>query len=506
VLLILVAVTVRTAHGWITTTPTTSCYHPSRSSSTKCGKTMMVMAAESSSSSSSSSNVLGIESTPNPSSFLIQLSTPLKGLEDIVGTLKGKTFSTASMSSAAAAAPPPPLEIANILQIDGIESVFALATALTINKHASAKWESILPLVMNALGATNNDEQLLLQGLLLSSSADSSSSLSSSSSGQARMRMQLSNKIPIQIEATGFLGTTKRVKLPPVFQEYMQSLIEQDDTIDFFGGRKWIDRGVRYLIEEEETDNDVSTIVLPPTDEDKEQQELDSVLQSELEEVSAAYSKERLAAIAQESSSSSGGSLGKAETATATTTTSELDLESVDRFCDLAEQGNVEALVTLSKFVSSHKGSMAARRNALAYLGGTAGDGNGDVVFDAVVSALQNEKNPIMRRTAGDALSDLGDSRALPYAVAALSDKSKLVQWRAARILGELGDSIDIVAVLKQASFSDSYAFEVAFEIKDAMRKVKSRMQAKNNGGGDAPKSGPMWKQIQEGTGIVGSK
>jgi hypothetical protein len=119
-----------------------------------------------------------------------------------------------------------------------------------------------------------------------------------------------------------------------------------------------------------------------------------------------------------------------------------------------------------------------------------------------------------MRRTAGDALSDLGDARAVPFAVQALeNDRSKLVQWRAARVIGELGDANDmhIVAVLKQASFSSKYAFEVAFEIKDALRKVKARVVQMSTSssssdtddriGNGAPKTGPVWKQIQEGAG-----
>lgn len=111
-----------------------------------------------------------------------------------------------------------------------------------------------------------------------------------------------------------------------------------------------------------------------------------------------------------------------------------------------------------------------------------------------------------MRRTAGDALSDLGDPRAIPYAITAMEDdKSKLVQWRAARILGELGDAQETVAVLKQASFSSKYAFDIAFEIQDALRKVQARIDQAQEQSGDnyndveAPRKGPMWKQIQEG-------
>lgn len=425
--------------------------------------------------------VTGIESTPNPSSFIIKLSAPLAGLEDMAGSLQGRTYSTVTLLT--------PTEIAEILRIDGIEEVYCMATALTINKKASAKWDILLPLVTVALGVDKDQQLVLLQGLLTSSSKDTTAA---TSSGQVRIRLQISNKIPIQIEAIGHLGTAKRMKLPPKFQEHMQVMV--DDGIDFFAGRKWVDRGVRYL----EMSDDIA---LEETA--QEDLELMTVLQEELEEVNAAYSKERLAAIVAES-------LGKVVPAPAASydslTNADLNLESVERYCDLAEQGSEEALTVLANFVASHEGSLAARRNALAYLGGTAAGSAStaittDLVFSAVASALQNEKNPTMRRTAGDALSDLGNARAVPCAVKALGDKSKLVQWRAARILGELGDSMDIVAVLKQASFSSDYAFEVAFEIKDAMRKVRARVQNKDSGiNGGGPATGPMWKQIQEGT------
>jgi hypothetical protein len=447
-------------------------------------------------------SVTGIESTPNPSSFIVKLSAPLVGLEDMAGRLQGRSYSTSTVTLLT------PPEIAEILRIDGIEQVYCMATALTINKKASAKWDILLPLVICALGVDKDAQVVLLQGLLSTSSTEtdtSTTSSSSSSSGQVRIRLQISNKIPIQIEAIGFLGTPKRMQLPPKFQEHMQVMV--DGGIDFFFGRTWVDRGVRYL----EMDDADNTLELDETEIAQEDLELMTVLQSELEEVDAAYSKERLATIVAESLGKAvptTTSIASSETTT-TKTNAEFTLESVDRYCDLAELGSEEALTILATFVASHEGSMAARRNALAYLGGTAGTDSAanavttDLVFGAIASALENEKNPTMRRTAGDALSDLGDARAVTCAVSALGDKSKLVQWRAARILGELGDSMDVMAVLKQASFSSEYAFEVAFEIKDAMRKVRARLQNKESGvnvNGSGPATGPMWKQIQEGT------
>ena len=454
--------------------------------------------------------ISGIESTPNPSSFLIRISKPLVGLEDMEGSFKGKTFPSGSFIDNNKFP-----EVASILDVDGVVSVFAMATSLTINKKSSAKWEVVLPLVMKAIGNDdqNQDQDVLLQGLLslttTSSSAADSQKVSASSAGQVRIRMQFSNKIPIQLEGIGYLGTVQRIKLPPKFQEYMGLLMQGESgnsKVDFFGGRKWVDRGIRYL------PDDHDSLKVDVSLEEQERLQLDIVLKAEINEIDDAYSIIRLEGIVanenvqdafnQENQSNvTGAEMSKS-------TSQLLDLESVDRFCDLAELGDTRALKVLASFVTNRQGLLPARRNALAYLGGTGDMSTSDIatakkelVFSAVVSALQHEKSPAMRRTAGDALSDLGDPRAIPYAITAMEeDRSKIVQWRAARILGELGDAPDTVAVLKQASFSSKYTFEIAFEIKDALRKVQSRVQAQQqNDFENVPRNGPIWKQIQEG-------
>ena len=108
---------------------------------------------------SSMSTVIGLESTPNPSSFLVKLSAPLVGLEELTGTLQGRTYSTVTEST--------PKKIAEILTIDGIDLVYCMATALTVNKKAAAKWDFVLPLVIAALGVEKDRQVVLLQGYYL---------------------------------------------------------------------------------------------------------------------------------------------------------------------------------------------------------------------------------------------------------------------------------------------------------------------------------------------------
>ena len=451
-----------------------------------------------------SMSVSGIESTPNPSSFLLRLSSPIEGVEG-VSALRGKTFSTITSSNG-----PTCTSLNEILRIDGIESLYVMSETITVSKHPTTKWEVVLPLIIDALGGADDDSVLLMGLLSATSSATTKSNPAATSTavGQVQVRMQISNKVPIQLEAIGCMGTRKRAKLPQRFADAMSKLLEVKDN-DFFASRKWMDRGIRYLPEKQE---DTTT---SNNDFELEKHDIESVLKAELEEVEAAYPPHRLDAIIATKSSSI-----PPTTSTATTREfdyKELDLEAVDQLCDIAEQeqkqdgaAGEEALQTLARFVASHEGLLAARRNALAFLGST-GDrtpssplsGEQDIVFDAIVSSLDYEKSPAMRRTAGDALSDLGNARAVPYAVKALqNDRSKLVRWRAARIIGELASpEEEIIAVLNQSSL-DETAFEVAFELKDALRKVEARLNSTN---GNGSKSGPIWKQIQEGTGSQSS-
>lgn len=94
--------------------------------------------------------------------------------------------------------------------------------------------------------------------------------------------------------------------------------------------------------------------------------------------------------------------------------------------------------------------------------------------------------------------SDLGDSAAIPIAVGGLRDKSKLVRWRAARVVGELATREQDAVSLDEAREGE-VEFEVAFEMSDAARKIRGRAA----GPGEeevatAAGVGPVWKQIQE--------
>jgi len=265
----------------------------------------------------------------------------------------------------------------------------------------------------------------------------------------------------------------------------------------FFAGRQWLDRGMRYP--------DLEGGATAGGDEldavEVERQAITAALENELEELEAVFDEDRLASIVW------GSKAGARPPSPPPPKDGMLNLADVDRLCaeDAALEvkgaaGSGAALSVLAAFVVTGGGVAGARRSAIAYLGGTAGRG-GDVVFDAVVAAFLGAKAAGLRRTAGDALSDLGDPRAVPLAASSLLDASPLVRWRAARILGELGEGSTVVAALKQASFDES-AFDVAFEMKDAARKVAARAEGGDQQGGQGGSGfGPVWKQIRDAAG-----
>jgi len=77
-----------------------------------------------------------------------------------------------------------------------------------------------------------------------------------------------------------------------------------------------------------------------------------------------------------------------------------------------------------------------------------------------------------IRRSAAEALGDIGDKRAVEYLVQALKDKHEDVRWKSIEALGKIGDRKAIDS-LKQA-LDDAFPF-VQYEAKKALEKIKSK-------------------------------
>ncbi|NEQ46630.1 MAG: HEAT repeat domain-containing protein [Leptolyngbya sp. SIOISBB] len=99
---------------------------------------------------------------------------------------------------------------------------------------------------------------------------------------------------------------------------------------------------------------------------------------------------------------------------------------------------------------------------------------------------VRQDPSAIVRRTTGDALSDIGNSRAMSPMIAALTDPSKLVRWRAARFLTEMGNQT-AVEPLRRAVEQES-EFDVKVEMMAALERIEA--------GGDTQM--PMWMRLAQ--------
>lgn len=436
--------------------------------------------------------VESIESTPNPSSFKISLDRPiLSGL--------GQTFVKVDQIGC-------PEAINTILKISGIESVYAMPDWICITKLSknSYNWGDILPECVAALGGASATSNILNFLNRFSLQPDYASQESDQLCIQ--IRLQLSNGIPIQLEASdGIL--TKRQALSPRFASAMNTFITADESkgggkMKFFEGRCWTSRGNLYK----------ST--------------LEEALSAAVEDVETLYSDDHLSLLA--------GSIVTGQSSIPSTV-SELELKSlndktallaVDKLCRLCDgfRTNTEptenersGLLMLTQFVLEATGSVAARRMAIAYLGScsTASASSFmpfvDAIFSCLSQAFTHEKAAGLRRTAGDALSDFGDHRAVLSATnRLLSDPSKLVRWRAARIIGELSDTGDesgldggshskpdvrtaSIEALKAATLVPDQSFEVVFECMSSLSVLQGDNKSSNSG-----QTMPAWSQIAQ--------
>ncbi|HDX8239845.1 TPA: HEAT repeat domain-containing protein, partial [Staphylococcus aureus] len=97
------------------------------------------------------------------------------------------------------------------------------------------------------------------------------------------------------------------------------------------------------------------------------------------------------------------------------------------------------------------------------------------------------DKSPVVRRTAGDCISDLGYPEALPEMVLLLDDPQKIVRWRAAMFIFDEGNAEQLPAL--KAHINDN-AFEVKLQIEMAISRIENGDEA----------LGSVWKQMANRT------
>lgn len=365
-----------------------------------------------------------IETTPNPNSMKLNLDQPL-GFAPV-------TYSAANISLC-------PAEIAAVLGIAGVKSVFACNNFLTVNKDPRADWQSILDAVTGIIPGTESEGKEI-----------EGRRLAAETSGQAVVQVQTFRGIPIQVKVCDKQGE-KRVALEARFSS-AATLLQEKSGADYLKERYWADWGVRYG-------------------------SADEIAAEVVDEIQGTMSDADLARLVEASEP-------QAESDTAVRS-DRANIESDDwhmRLLAVQELGTDESAIStlIASLADPHQ---QVRRMAAAALGAT---GNPAAV-EPLCNSMLNDSAAGVRRTAGDALSDLGEVAAQPSVCLALSDTNKLVRWRAARFIADLGTG-EALPYLKKAA--DDAEFEVRLEVEAAIARITGGKQI----------SMPMWKKILQST------
>ncbi|KKI88699.1 virulence factor [Bacillus sp. SA1-12] len=328
--------------------------------------------------------------------------------------------------------------IGEILKIEGVKGVYHVADFLAVERNAKYDWKDILAQVRQAFGEAVDEESR--DGKQLDEAF-----------GEVKVFVQMFNNIPMQVKLTDGMSE-ERFGLPDRFKTAVLAAQQANENIVL--DRQWKEHGVRYG-------------------------ELAEIGKEVVDEISAAYSDERLQRLLKAATA-----IDK-QTNPPKRKSYKVTLEMLDdedwsvRFAHLEQMDPTEDdLPVLEKALNDEKPSI--RRLATVYLGMI----EKPSVLPLLYKALK-DKSVTVRRTAGDCLSDIGDPQAIVPMMEALKDKNKLVRWRAAMFLYEVGDKTAVPA-LKQAE--DDNEFEVSMQVRMAIERIE---------GGEAAK-GSVWKQMTE--------
>lgn len=383
--------------------------------------------------------IRSVETTPNPNSIKLNFYEP-------VGATA--TYSNSS--------PQAPEFVDKLLAIDGLQSVFVCGDFITLNRHPLTDWRQLLEQASWAL----TGEKIIDTGPF-SSSLTLSPSSSAAQEGQIQILVQTFSGIPLQVKAVDLEGET-RLSLGSHFNEAAQ-LIQKTTGADFLKERQWVDHGFRYGPRAEMAEQVVS-------------------------ELQNYFSPERLDLAVREA-------IGKKELDGAQKLEELADFSAIEKlFLDHQWQQRLLAVQELSRLDTSQSpvainlliaalqdSNAQVRRLAAAALGTT----GSAVAVPSLCQSLIEDSSVAVRRTAGDALSDIGDASAAAAMAQALSDGNKLVRWRAARFLNDLGTAESLPFL--EAALQES-EYEVLLEINAAIDRIK--------GGGQG--AGPAWRRIAD--------
>ncbi|MDF2936769.1 MAG: virulence factor [Paenibacillaceae bacterium] len=383
--------------------------------------------------------IVKIEPTPSPNSMKLTLDTRLnpgvrlevqRGRDDLA-----------------------PAYIRKLLSIEGVKEVFQTADFLALERHPRGDWAAILAEAEAVLGTAAGQTAP-------SSGAPGSGIQQESGYGELTVRVQTFRGIPMQVRVSS-ANSEKRAALPERFQRAATEAGLASPNLIM--ERKLEERGVRYG-------------------------ELEEVLSQVVSELEAEFNAGRLEALVSQSvqaghtyqAPETGGSPKSEGLPTAVVQELERLLNDSDwqvRYATLSRIKADTGTLPLLK-IALHDRNISVRRLAVVLAGGV----EGEEPLSLLISAMK-DTSPVIRRTAGDSISDRGDPAAVPAMEGALSDPSKLVRWRAARFLYEAAGESSLEALEKAKEDSE---FEIRLQVRLAIERITSNTEAQ----------GTVWQQM----------
>lgn len=369
--------------------------------------------------------LITIEPTPSPNSMKLHLDETLPaGVR--------RTYSEVNRRSA------PPI-IGQLLDIDGVKSVFHTADFIALDRYPNADWARILADVRDIFGQPQEE------------SGQGEEWSAWTSFGEAQVYVQYFRGIPMQIRVQAD-NREERVGLAASFVKAVTEVA----SATLIKERKLSDYGIRYG-------------------------ELADIAREVEQELEAAYPEERLASLVRqaiEKAKSDEPFIEERRELTEEELAARLkDSDWRVRYAALDRmEPEASRLPLLAETLRDPQSQI--RRLTVVYLGEIKTQECLPLLFEALRDASVS-----VRRTAGDTLSDIGDPAAIEPMIEALKDKNKLVRWRAARFLYEAGDERAVPALEEAANDSE---FEVALQARMALERIRSGEEA----------VGTVWQQM----------
>lgn len=384
-----------------------------------------------------------VETTPSPNCIKLNLDWEI--------SVKALTLQASNTDS-----PDSPEVARQLLDIAGIKSVFVLKNFITLTKENSVEWQPILTQAASLLGKEEAHDIAVPSTKTQLEQPSQKQSDASQNLGQVEVALQVFRGIPVQVRVIAE-GEQARVALPERFSQALQRAIAAKNA-DYVTERRWQPYEPRFGNPEE-----VAQMVAD---------ELDSAIDT------VELARREAAAVANGSAKESPARASQQELLT------ELRHPEWGRRLKAIQALEVNPQTLSAVVAALNDEHSAVRRWTAAILGAS---GTPEAV-DPLCRSLRCDNSVVVRRTAGDALSDLGDTRAIATMCQALTDRSKLVRWRAARFLNEIGDET-AVPPLRCAEQQES-EFDVRLEMQAAIARIV--------GGGEAQL--PMWMRISGGS------